>query len=286
MCNYWAWRLILTCREIPLTLSISMSFYSNWATQPWPLPASLTAAVIYLLSRLHSMLPTILTFLDVLSHLKFILFTFAWIAHPSVSCIHSFSAVFSDHAAIWHCPGIYKSPLGKPSRLQIKCRTPNIRVHFEAVLHIEPFKRQQGKWTEQLSSSRGMTKMPGNRKVKKKPTKLRKPWAKLSANIVETGGAQNLSEDCYRRPVSVRKRMVPERELWRGTVMVDLVLCWLRRLSLILYDFKSLHQTVKVCSCFLSFSIACCYPPTSSSSIDFTVRQKWNMEYLIVSHVK
>ena len=100
MCNYWAWKLILTCWKIPLNRPIIMSFYSNRVPQPLLLPASLTTAVIYLSSLLRSMLPCILPFFDVLSHLKIILFTFAWTAHALVSCIHMFTKMFFDHAAI------------------------------------------------------------------------------------------------------------------------------------------------------------------------------------------
>ena len=59
----------------------------------------------------------------------------------------------SEHIAIWRCPQTQTFPQGKPSRLQFQCKTANIRVFFEAVLHFEPFKKQwwnrQSSWTIQ-----------------------------------------------------------------------------------------------------------------------------------------
>lgn len=70
------------------------SFHSNGVTQPLSLPASPTAAALYLLSPLPRTLPCVLTFVVVLSHPKVTSSTFPWIALPLMSGIHTFAAVF------------------------------------------------------------------------------------------------------------------------------------------------------------------------------------------------
>ena len=146
MYNYWAWRLIPTCGKIPLHLYVTVSFHSNWVAQPLTLPASPATAVIYLLPLLpgHFLLAFLPQWFCLTSNL-FPLFLRGWLF---LCVLHSLPRS-SEHIAIWRCPQTQTFPQGKPSRLQFQCKTANIRVFFEAVLHFEPFKKQR--WNRQSS---------------------------------------------------------------------------------------------------------------------------------------
>ena len=179
MYNYWAWRLIQTCGKIPLHLPITMSFHSNWVPQPLSLPASLTTAVVYLLSQLRSM-PLVVF----LSWLVFLTSNFLYFFHGLL-----FSGVLHSHVHSHVLVNVLQSDMAhrhrsSPSgnqqgykstvRLQIHCKA----VFLEALLHLEPFKKQRWERTEQLRHSRRRTKMAGNRKVVLAQSKHRRPWTK------------------------------------------------------------------------------------------------------------
>ena len=243
MYNYWAWRLIPTCGKIPLHLYVTVSFHSNWVTQPLTLPTSparrrqwhptpvLLPGKSHGWGSLEGCSPWNRWGSDTTErlHLHFSLscigegngnplqcsclgnprdggawwaavyggrtesdtteetqqqqqqlvqpqlsFTFyhCFPGHfllaflPQWSCLTSnlfplflrgwlFLCVLhslprsSEHIAIWRCPQTQTFPQGKPSRLQLQCKTTNIGVFFEAVLHFEPFKKQR--WNRQRS---------------------------------------------------------------------------------------------------------------------------------------